>query len=148
MSDTWVQSITHLKDMPRAVTALEMLQKTASLVKPIMRRHGWVLPVLAEFFPENPGLLGTFEHIRAAIEVLIPLFVRTQSVVTGVSKPASTDYSTDVNMGQQILVRLRYAGSPDAFLPLEDVVGTMLHEVRGPVVSAFGISQNNPLQRI
>ncbi|KAG8896764.1 hypothetical protein FRC01_011630 [Tulasnella sp. 417] len=23
-----------------------------------MRKHGWVLPVLAEFYPENPGLLG------------------------------------------------------------------------------------------
>ncbi len=33
-------------------------------------------------------------------------------------------------MGAKILVRLRYAGSPDAFLPQEDVVGTMLHEVR------------------
>jgi hypothetical protein len=61
MSDIWVQSITHLKDMPRADTALEMLQKTASLVKPIMRRHRWVLPVLAEVFPDNPGLLGAFE---------------------------------------------------------------------------------------
>ena len=41
-----------------------------------------------------------------------------------------TDCTTDVNMGQQILVRLRYAGTPDAFLPQEEVVGTMLHEVR------------------
>jgi hypothetical protein len=61
MSDIWVKSITHLKDMPRADTALEMLKKIASLVKPIMRRHRWVLPVLAEFFPDNSSLLGTFE---------------------------------------------------------------------------------------
>lgn len=32
-------------------------------------------------------------------------------------------------MGEKILIRLRYAGSPDAFLPQEDAVGTMLHEV-------------------
>jgi len=58
MPDIWVQSFTHLKDMPRADTALELLKKTASLVKPIMRKHGWVLPVLAEFYPDNPSLLG------------------------------------------------------------------------------------------
>jgi len=23
-----------------------------------MKAHGWVLPVLAEFFPKNPNLLG------------------------------------------------------------------------------------------
>ncbi|KAF9532087.1 WLM domain-containing protein [Crepidotus variabilis] len=42
----------------------------------------------------------------------------------------------DINGGQKILVRLRYAGSSDAFLPQEQVVGTMLHElthnVHGP----------------
>lgn len=32
-------------------------------------------------------------------------------------------------MGEKILVRLRPAGSPDTFLPEEDLVGTMLHEV-------------------
>lgn len=34
----------------------------------------------------------------------------------------------DVNMGQKILVRLRLAHAPDAFLDQEDVVQTMLHE--------------------
>lgn len=53
-----MQSFTHLKDMPRASAALELLKKVATLVKPIMREHGWVLPVLAEFFPDNPSLLG------------------------------------------------------------------------------------------
>ena len=46
------------KDKPNADQALKLLQRTASLVKPIMRKHGWVLPVLSEFFPENPNLLG------------------------------------------------------------------------------------------
>ena len=58
MPDVFVQSFTHLKDKPNADQALKLLQRTASLVKPIMRKHGWVLPVLSEFFPENPNLLG------------------------------------------------------------------------------------------
>ena len=58
MSETFIQSFTHLKDRPNADRALHILQKVASLVKPIMRKHGWVLPVLAEFFPDSPNLLG------------------------------------------------------------------------------------------
>ncbi|KAG6846042.1 hypothetical protein H0H87_006406 [Tephrocybe sp. NHM501043] len=56
--DVFVLAFTHLKDKPKADRALPMLQKIASLVKPIMRKHSWKLPVLAEFFPENPNLLG------------------------------------------------------------------------------------------
>uniref|UniRef100_A0A8H7Y6U7 WLM domain-containing protein n=1 Tax=Psilocybe cubensis TaxID=181762 RepID=A0A8H7Y6U7_PSICU len=101
MPDIFVQSFTHLKDKPNADKALHTLQRVASLVKPIMRKHNWVLPVLAEFFPDNPNLLGL-----------------------------------NVNMGQEILVRLRPAHSPSSFLPEADVVGTMLHElthnVHGP----------------
>ena len=37
--------------------------------------------------------------------------------------------SSDINMGQQILVRLRPHFDPDAFFPEEDVLHTMLHEV-------------------
>lgn len=59
MAETSVKSYTHLKDRPNADKALSMLQRVASLVKPIMRKHGWVLPVLSEFFPESPNLLGT-----------------------------------------------------------------------------------------
>ncbi|KAG6830343.1 hypothetical protein H0H92_001136 [Tricholoma furcatifolium] len=58
MSNVFVHTYTHLKDKPKADRALPMLQKIASLVKPIMRKHGWKLPVLAEFFPDNPNLLG------------------------------------------------------------------------------------------
>ncbi|KAG5732136.1 DNA damage response protein WSS1 [Termitomyces sp. T112] len=58
MSEAFVDAFTHLKDKPKADRALPMLQKIASLVKPIMRKHGWKLPVLAEFFPDNPSLLG------------------------------------------------------------------------------------------
>ncbi|KIM47632.1 hypothetical protein M413DRAFT_439304 [Hebeloma cylindrosporum] len=58
MPDIFVQSFTHLKDKPNADRALHTLQRIASLVKPIMRKRNWVLPVLSEFFPDNPNLLG------------------------------------------------------------------------------------------
>ncbi|KAG6874402.1 hypothetical protein C0995_015138 [Termitomyces sp. Mi166 len=57
MSEVFVETFTHLKDKPKADRALPMLQKIASLVKPIMRKHSWKLPVLAEFFPDNANLL-------------------------------------------------------------------------------------------
>lgn len=58
-TNTFVKAFTHLKDRPKADKALPLLQRIASLVKPIMRKHGWVLPVLSEFFPESPNLVGT-----------------------------------------------------------------------------------------
>ncbi|KAG9004412.1 hypothetical protein FRB90_010907 [Tulasnella sp. 427] len=100
-SNVFVQRFSHIKAMPREKEALEILQKVASLVKPIMRKHAWVLPVLAEFYPENPGLLGI-----------------------------------NINGGQKICLRLRPHFDKGAFLRLEDIVGTMLHElthnVHGP----------------
>ena len=58
MPDVFVKSFTHLKDRPNADKALPLLQRIASLVKPVMRKHSWALPVLSEFFPEDPNLLG------------------------------------------------------------------------------------------
>ncbi|KAF7971404.1 hypothetical protein HWV62_21250 [Athelia sp. TMB] len=57
-TDNFVITITHLKDRPKSDQALPMLRRIASLVKPIMRKHRWTLPVLAEFFPESPNLIG------------------------------------------------------------------------------------------
>ncbi|KAJ3750900.1 WLM domain-containing protein [Lentinula detonsa] len=125
MPEVYVQSFTHLKDRKSADKALEMLQRVASLVKPIMRKHSWVLPVLSEFFPDNPNLLGKDSTLDAG-----PNSRRLQ-----VSRSDLLSI-VDVNMGQKILVRLRPPHSPDSFLPEEDVVGTMLHElthnVHGP----------------
>ena len=59
MPDIFVQSFSHLKNKYDADKALQILKRIASLVKPIMRKRNWVLPVLAEFFPDNPNLLGT-----------------------------------------------------------------------------------------
>ena len=47
-----------MEDRPNASHALDILNKAVSLVKPIMRKHGWVLPKLGEFFPDDPNLLG------------------------------------------------------------------------------------------
>ncbi|KAI0682474.1 WLM domain-containing protein [Cerioporus squamosus] len=69
MPDVFVKSLTHLKDRPRADQALRILQRIASLVKPIMRKRAWVLPVLSEFFPESPNLLD----INAGEKILLRL---------------------------------------------------------------------------
>ncbi|KZV93751.1 WLM-domain-containing protein [Exidia glandulosa HHB12029] len=57
LANPFVKSFTHLRDKPDPARALAMLERIASLVKPIMRKHAWTLPVLAEFFPNNPNLL-------------------------------------------------------------------------------------------
>ena len=62
-TDVWVLSYEHLKDLPRSDQALVLLQRVASRVKPIMRKHGWRLPVLAEFFPDSPNLLGMYSYV-------------------------------------------------------------------------------------
>ncbi|KAF2164104.1 hypothetical protein M409DRAFT_68034 [Zasmidium cellare ATCC 36951] len=87
-------SYEHLQGLPRADSALTMLRKVASLVKPIMRKRGWRVQVLAEFLPPEQNLLGL-----------------------------------NINKGYKICIRLRYPNNPDLFLPLEQVVDTMLHEL-------------------
>ncbi|KAK5171941.1 uncharacterized protein LTR77_003578 [Saxophila tyrrhenica] len=87
-------SYEHLQGLPRGDAALTMLRKVASLVKPIMRKRGWKVQILAEFLPPEANLLGL-----------------------------------NVNRGFKICIRLRYHNNPDLFLPLEQVVDTMLHEL-------------------
>ncbi|KIJ47862.1 hypothetical protein M422DRAFT_28664 [Sphaerobolus stellatus SS14] len=57
-ANTFVQSFTHLKGKPKAEQALPLLQRIASLVKPIMRKYEWTLPILGEFFPDDERLVG------------------------------------------------------------------------------------------
>jgi hypothetical protein len=66
----------------------------ASTVKPIMRKRGWRVQILAEFLPPEGNLLGL-----------------------------------NINRGYKICVRLRYHNNPDLFLPLEQIIDTMLHEL-------------------
>lgn len=58
-----------LKGLPRADVALERLRNIGAIVKPIMVRHGWQLPLLVEFsgFQKNgPELLGEWERAAAS----------------------------------------------------------------------------------
>lgn len=83
----------HEKFRPREADALHTLRIVASLVKPLMRRRGWKVGILTEFWPPEKNLLGL-----------------------------------NWNRGQKICLRLRYPYDEQQFLPLEDVVDTMLHE--------------------
>lgn len=84
----------HLQGLPRGDAALTMLRKVASMVKPVMRKRGWNVQVLAEFLPAEANLLGL-----------------------------------NINRGYKICIRLRYHNNPDLFLPIEQVIDTMLHEL-------------------
>jgi hypothetical protein len=84
----------HLAGLPRGDAALTLLRKVASTVKPIMRKRGWRVQILAEFLPPEGNLLGL-----------------------------------NINRGYKICIRLRYHNNTDLFLPLEQIVDTMLHEL-------------------
>ncbi|KAJ7508580.1 WLM domain-containing protein [Mycena galericulata] len=71
MPDTFVKSFTHLKGRPKEERVLPMLQRIASLVKPIMRKHNWVLPVLSEFFPAQDNLIGL--NVNGGQKILLRL---------------------------------------------------------------------------
>ncbi|GAA98788.1 uncharacterized protein L969DRAFT_50728 [Mixia osmundae IAM 14324] len=51
--------------------AMALLKKLATLVAPIMRKHDWTLPTLAEFFPDQKNLLGM--NINGGQKILIRL---------------------------------------------------------------------------
>jgi len=99
MADVFVKSFTHLKDKHRADNALRLLQKVASLVKPIMRKRAWVLPLLSEFFPENPNLLGEYlgSHLWSSISVVVDRLKRPycQASVSVISASSSA-YTLEV----------------------------------------------------
>ncbi|PYI19249.1 zinc metallopeptidase [Aspergillus violaceofuscus CBS 115571] len=56
--DPLISEYRHDKKRPRADEALLMLQKVASIVKPIMRRRQWKVGILAELNPRERNLLG------------------------------------------------------------------------------------------
>lgn len=59
-----ISSYVHLGKERRADEALHTLKKVDSLVKPIMRDRGWKVGQLAEFYPQEPSLLG-MSHVRS-----------------------------------------------------------------------------------
>jgi hypothetical protein len=56
--DPLIDQYTHMQDMPQADEALHRLRKIASCVKPIMRKRGWRVGTLSEFYPDQKNLLG------------------------------------------------------------------------------------------
>ncbi|KAI1618510.1 WLM domain-containing protein [Exophiala viscosa] len=104
--DPLVDQFQHLTDKRRGSEALQMLQKIASIVKPLMRQRNWRVGVLAEFYPHERNLLGL-----------------------------------NINRGEKICLRLRYPGDDTQFLPFENIVDTMLHElahiIHGPHDQVF-----------
>lgn len=56
--DGFFGNYVHLKHLPREAEALHILRKVASCVKPIMRKRGWRVGTLCEFYPDMPNLLG------------------------------------------------------------------------------------------
>jgi hypothetical protein len=120
--DALVFEYSHLKGLPREKEALHSLRKIASLVKPIMRARSWKVGTLAEFFPDQQNLLG-----EQAFALLTP----QKLTLAGIN----------MNRGQKICLRLRYPGDKNQFLPLEQVVDTMLHElshnIHGPHDAKF-----------
>ncbi|KAG7099776.1 hypothetical protein E1B28_001588 [Marasmius oreades] len=116
MPESFVKAFSHLKNLKDSGNALHMLQRIASLVKPIMKKHDWELPCLAEFYPDTQNLLVMthYQHGAAPAQMV----------------------SEDVNGGEKILLRLRSPHDPGRFLELDGVVQTMLHElthnVHGP----------------
>lgn len=127
--DALVLSYRHLGELPRADEALHALKKIASQVKPIMRARGWTVHELCEFYPSQENLLG-----RCAC-----MFTCKQSfllLTKIICRPG-----LNVNKGRKILLRLRYPGDRNQFLPVEQVTDTMLHElahiVHGPHDAKF-----------
>ena len=109
--DALISSYEHLPTMPRAADALHTIRKIASLVKPIMRKHGWRVRILSEFYPDDQRLLGmSHSHYLQA------------------SDKANITSGINVNRGHKICLRLRYPNDNSLFLPTEEVVDTMLHE--------------------
>ena len=48
----------HMRSFPREAEALHILRKAASCVKPMMRKRGWRVGQLCEFYPQQANLWG------------------------------------------------------------------------------------------
>ncbi|EAA34780.1 hypothetical protein GE21DRAFT_379 [Neurospora crassa] len=69
--DPLVLAYSHLHHLPQPSSALHLLKKIASLVKPLMRARGWRVRELGEFYPEQDNLLGL--NINRGAKILLRL---------------------------------------------------------------------------
>ncbi|KAL0571984.1 hypothetical protein V5O48_009986 [Marasmius crinis-equi] len=85
MTESFIKSFSHLKNLKYSDNALNMLQRIASLVKPIMKKHGWVLPCLAEFYPDQHNLLDVNGGEKILLRLRPPynadIFLQEEEVV-------------------------------------------------------------------
>ena len=115
-----------LRGYPNEQKAMQLLRETASLVKPIMQKHGWRVPVLMELW-ENPTwntrseiTLG-FLHLRSS-DTPPPLSLSdTLTIHANIS-------GYNEGSGKVIALRLRRPEDRGSFYPMEELVHTMLHE--------------------
>ncbi|KAJ2358184.1 hypothetical protein GGF43_000988 [Coemansia sp. RSA 2618] len=66
-----IGSIHVLKRQPDSAHALQLLQRVAAQVRPIMQTRSWRVPVLREFYPRTPNLLGL--NVNRGSEIRIRL---------------------------------------------------------------------------
>ncbi|KAA8894385.1 WLM domain-containing protein [Sphaerosporella brunnea] len=95
-----IGSYSIMRDMPHASRALRLLQHVAHLVKPIMRRHGYYIPRLEEFYRQD--FLGLTESVVSYRGV------KTVTVVK---------------------LTLRDHRDPYRFQPIGQIIETFLHEL-------------------
>lgn len=153
--------ITSLKNRPRMAEAAALMEKMAvvstylvsrppgqeaflklishdQLVRPIMRKHGWTLPLLAEFFPSDPNLLGM--NVNRGQKILIRLRPGDPHpmALQSYTRPRA-DYSLSL---YSTVFDPATADAPDTLYDLETMlIGTLLHElthnVHGPHDAKF-----------
>ncbi|KAI0304263.1 WLM domain-containing protein [Multifurca ochricompacta] len=109
-TDIWVLSYEHLKGHPRSDHALLLLQKVASRVKPIMRKHGWRLPVLAEFFPDFPNLLDINMGQKILLHIVYTLLHELTHNVHGPHDQSFYKFLSGLEEEYYELKRSGYAG--------------------------------------
>lgn len=102
--DAFILEYEHEKFRPREAEALQLLMTVGYLVKPIMKKRGWKVEVLCEFFHPKVRILG---------------------LNGGPSK--------------KIFLCLRDFNNEQEFLPLDDIVDTMLHELGHMVHEGHGL---------
>lgn len=75
--DALVLEYQHDRHRPQEDRALWLLKKVASLVKPVMRNHGWRINTLCELYPSDRNLLGL--NVRHGSSIRIHLRLRYAS---------------------------------------------------------------------
>jgi hypothetical protein len=110
--DGYFESHQTLRHLPCEDTALAVLRRCAYIVAPVMRRHGWSVPLLNELPMDSPDL-GSMATVRLTKQV--------KSM--GLSRKVKDAGSLHIN------VRLRHHEVPDMFVAIKVVVQTLLHEL-------------------